>query len=102
MTLQRAFIQDIYSGAYDDDLDEIVKAISERRKIISLQRAVDNLSTLAIGDRVKLTNISPKYMNNRPATIIGFDGRKIKVDMGMRIGKYAQVLTVDSSCIVRS
>lgn len=96
-----SLISDIHLGVLDSELAEIQQALNSRRHLIQLMKAADNLGTLQIGERVRTTGIRPNYLNNRPCTVIGFDGDKIKVDMGQRIGKYGQELSIYAACLVR-
>ena len=56
---------DIDDGEYDTGLDELAKAISSRRDIVSRRNARRLLRSLSVGDKVKLTNgVKPRYLNN--------------------------------------
>lgn len=68
MTSEHNWLQlcdDIDDGKVDEGLDELAKAISSRRDIVSRRKARHLLRSLTVGDKVKLTNgIKPRYLNN--------------------------------------
>jgi hypothetical protein len=52
-------ISDIVSGEYDDSLNEIIRAVSDRRDIVGRIKT----ATISIGDKVKFNDhIRPKYL----------------------------------------
>ena len=56
---------DIVLGEHDESLDEIVEAVKDRRKALSVIR----LHSIDKGDVVRVKNISPKYLNGLEAPV---------------------------------
>jgi hypothetical protein len=74
----------IFSGEYDDQFDLIVEAIKERKKTLAKQK----LFTLVVGDKVRLVNVSPKYLDGAVGTITGRKGQKFLVALDEAIGRF--------------
>jgi hypothetical protein len=55
----------IYGGVLDADLDKIIEAARERRKILDGRRTAD----LQVGDKVRLIRGNPKYLNGAVGTV---------------------------------
>lgn len=60
----------IDDGALDEGLNEIARAVQSRREVVSQRTARRLLRSLAIGDRVMLTNrITPRYLEGMVGTV---------------------------------
>lgn len=66
MTLAATTIGDIVLNATEDDLDRIIAAIKERRKVLATARA----SEVQVGMACTLTGLSPKYLNGLTGTVV--------------------------------
>lgn len=79
----------IAGGASDGKTDDLYRAIKARVKVVG----DINASSIDIGDRVRLTNISPKYLNGLPGTVLtrGNGRFDIKIDEGHDTGRYGSV-----------
>lgn len=62
-------VSDINAGTFDGNLDGLVNLIQARQ--ISLATAT--VATLNPGDKVKLKNLSPKYLRGRIATVMNIE-----------------------------
>lgn len=52
-----------------NDLDQVIKAVKDRHKVLLTIQASTTLSTVRVGDRVELTGLSPKYLNGCKAEV---------------------------------
>ena len=102
-------LQTVIAGIYDlndlNDLKKVFDAASDRQKSLRKRDAAVAVSTLAVGDQVKLRDISPKYLNGATVEVTGINGSTIhvkKIDgvtdpkSAMRIGNYGRV---PASCV---
>ncbi len=93
-------IKDILQGKYDDQLQDILDAVTERQK---LKRNVNNavaMSTINIGDKVRLKELRPKYINGEKAKVV----KKYRTKFGIRldkgtVGKFSGVIKCPASCL---
>lgn len=85
----------VAAGLYDKDLDVIVSTVQARRQLLDAQRNAELVASLTVGDRVRVQRTSPKLFNGKIGTVCGFDGERVKVDMGQvyraRTSSYTQV-----------
>ena len=86
-------LTDIMSGKFDNDLDSITKAVSVRQGII--------VKSLSVGSRVRLTNVSPKYLDGVTGVITAKVGDKISVeiDSWCDTGRYSRKMTAKPSML---
>ena len=83
---------EIEAGIWDDGLDAIIEAAYARRKFVRDMKGAENQVTFQHGDRVRLINISPKYL-------IGITGTVNKERMPSRRGDL--MIDIDDSCYYR-
>jgi hypothetical protein len=62
----RTIVEAIYNGEADDGFDAIFAAIKDRERAVASIRA----ATLKVGDRIRLTNLRPKYLVGATGTIL--------------------------------
>lgn len=72
-------IEEIVTGKWDDDLERLDEAIRARRKEERRKQAEINRLTLLPGARVRLKNLSPKYLN-------GLEGEVVEQQHGRKKG----------------
>lgn len=94
--------------ADEDELYEIMGAIVERRSSIRKERARHNTLTISVGDKVRLVNIRPKYLQGAIYQVVSTPNSarprqfKLEVYMGAdpraqrRFGRY---LNAPSDCV---
>ena len=70
----------IVRGELDNDIETVLDAVIARKKAASKLRAAQAKATLSVGDRVRLTGISPKALDGATATVCDVFSR------GSRIG----------------
>lgn len=77
-------IASITSEATTDDLERIIDAVKMRRKILETILAAN----LKRGDRIIITNASPKYVNGATGTVESVRGAKatVLIDESRRAG----------------
>lgn len=82
-------IASIFEGDVDDDLDQIVAAVKERRSHLAQRRKM----LLSKGDRVRFTELTrPKYMIGELGTITERPrpGARLKVKLDRPLGRFGE------------
>lgn len=64
------FLIRLHNGELDDRLAEIDQGVAARRKILRGVR----VAGIQVDSRVRLTSLSPKYLNGRRGTVVGRSG----------------------------
>lgn len=99
----------IIDGEYDDALDRLAAAVTERRRLVSAQMARRNVLTIMPGARVQLQGLSPKYLNGLTGTVVETpefrrNRRKatlsVTLDTPTAMGRFGKVIQVPASCLV--
>jgi hypothetical protein len=78
----------ILSGEADEFLDGIVKAVKIRKDALKPQ-----IWEFKIGDKVKIINANPKYLNGSTATITKVNRTKVVIDLDTPAGKFSRNIT---------
>ena len=81
-------INNIKSGEYDDQLDMILAAVKARKEALKPQ-----IWEFQIGDRVKIVNANPKYLNGSTATIKKINRTKVVIDLDTPTGRFSRNIT---------
>ena len=81
-------INNIKSGEYDDQLDMIIAAVRARKDALKPQ-----IWEFQIGDRVKIVNANPKYLNGATATIKKVNRTKVVIDLDTPNGRFSSNIT---------
>ena len=81
-------ISNIKSGEYDDQLDMILAAVKARKNALKPQ-----IWEFQIGDKVKIVNANPKYLNGSTATITKVNRTKVVIDLDTPAGKFSRNIT---------
>jgi hypothetical protein len=84
----------IVSGEQDEHLDKIIYAIKMRRKDMA-----PSISEFQVGDRVKIVNANPKYINGSMATIKKINRTKVVIDLDNPNGRFYTNITTPLSMI---
>jgi hypothetical protein len=78
----------ILSGEADEFLDGIVKAVKIRKDALKPQ-----IWEFQVGDKVKIINANPKYLNGSTATIKKVNRTKVVIDLDTPAGKFSRNIT---------
>jgi hypothetical protein len=84
----------IVSGEQDEHLDKIIYAIKMRRKDMA-----PSISEFQVGDRVKMVNTNPKYLNGATATIKKINRTKVVIDLDNPQGRFYTNISTPLSMI---
>lgn len=104
MSNTTTLLTEIIGGDHDDHLDRLYEAVRERQKLLRDQAGRTNKLILTPGTKVRLKDITPKYLVGTEGTVVA-DKRKrrgkarISVDVGRVIPGYGQVLAVPATCV---
>lgn len=85
----------ILSGDLDNDLQTIIDTARNRQEAAAFQN-------LAVGDKVKITNIKPKYLIGHVGTVVKFNQSRIVVDLGQTGTKFNGEVTIPAACLVKA
>jgi membrane-bound ClpP family serine protease len=81
-------ISNIKSGEYDDQLDIILAAVKARKNALKPQ-----IWEFQVGDKVKIVNANPKYLNGATATIKKVNRTKVVIDLDTPNGRFSSNIT---------
>ena len=94
MDFQNAFLLPLYRGEYDEYLDNIIAAVHNRKKDMS-----PKIYEFQVGDRVKMINANPKYLNGAMATVKKINRTKIVIDLDEKQGRFYRNITTPLSMV---
>ena len=78
-------ISNIKSGEYDGQLDMILAAVKARKDALKPQ-----IWEFRIGDRVKMINANPTYLNGAMATVKKVNRTKVVIDLDTPTGRFSR------------
>lgn len=81
-------------GDFDEDLDRMFDCIKDRRKMIA-----PTVYDFRVGDRVKMKNANPKYLNGAMATVTKINRTKVVVDLDERRERFFRNITTPTSMV---
>jgi hypothetical protein len=84
----------IMQGEYDDYLDNFVQACQNRKKDMA-----PKIYEFQVGDRVKMINTNPKYLNGAMATVRKINRTKIVIDLDEKQGRFFRNITTPISMV---
>lgn len=70
----------ILTSASNEDISRVIDGIKSRRSIL----ATINAASVAIGEKVKLDGLKPKYLNGLTGTVESISGRSATVKLDAR------------------
>ena len=85
----------IVSGYYDENLDYLISALQNRKKAINNAK----IYILQVGDRVKMINTNPKYLNGQMATVKKINRTKVVIDLDNRCSRFYTNISTPLSMI---
>jgi hypothetical protein len=92
-------IASIINGEYDDDIDRIFRALRSRENEIRRRAAQVNLITLTPGTRVRLKDLSPKYLNGLTGVVKASRGARITVELDTNTDRFGKIVRPPASCV---
>lgn len=93
----------IASEATEGDITAIYEMAKTRAKTLRNVQAATNAATLKPGDKVRLSGLSPKYMNGEVVEVVSINGSKIRVKTDHVIGRIweGEPFGVPASCATK-
>lgn len=82
------FVVPVLSGQMDEFLDGMIQTINLRKKEMA-----PKVWEFRMGDRVRLINTNPKYLDGAMATVRKVNRTKIVVDLDERHGRFHHNIT---------
>jgi len=82
------FVVPVLSGDMDEYLDVMMNAIQLRKKDMS-----PKVWEFRVGDRVRMVNTNPKYLNGAMATVKKINRTKIVIDLDEQHGRFYRNIT---------
>lgn len=77
------------SGELDDELPGLIEAITERMRVIEERRTAEVLATLAIGERVRLTDqVKPRYLAGATGEVHMIEADHVVVCLDTPVGRF--------------
>lgn len=94
MDYHNDFVLPLYRGEFDEMLDGMVYTIQEYKKSKS-----PKIWEYKVGDRIKMVNTNPKYLNGATGRVVKINRSKVVVDLDMRHGRFYTNITTPLSMI---
>lgn len=94
MDFYNTFVIPLYRGDFDEHLDGMVHTINEYKK-----SKAPKIWEYKVGDRVRMVNAHPKYLNGHLATIKKINRTKVVIDLDMPQGRFYLNITTPLSMI---
>ena len=89
MDTTTTLIESIVAGQFDNDLEQLAKAIENRRMSM---RKVRTIADYSVGDRVKFNELTgTRYMVGQSATIVSKNRTKVVVRLENPMGRFAKI-----------
>ena len=84
----------LYRGEFDEYLDSIIHACQARKKDLA-----PKVWEFQVGDRVRMVNTNPKYLNGAMATVKKINRTKIVIDLDEKQGRFFRNITTPLSMV---
>ena len=81
----RNIVNPILNGEVDETLDQIIQAVKMRKDQLK-----PSIWEFQVGDRVRLVNTNPKYLNGAMATVKKVNRTKIVIDLDAPQGRFSK------------
>lgn len=91
----------VLEGKYDDDLERIEAVCRERRLFLRAVQSATTMVAVQIGNRVRIKNISPKYLVGATAKVTGKRRTKLEIEFEETRRRFFKGTTciIPSSCV---
>jgi hypothetical protein len=96
MDYHNDFVVPVLSGQMDEYLDNIIQVIKIRKDQLK-----PSIWEFQVGDRVKVVNCNPKYINGSMATVRKINRSKIVIDLDEPNGRFHRNITTPLSMVER-
>lgn len=96
MDYQNNFIIPLFHGEYDEYLDGMIDTIQRYKR-----EKAPKIYEFQVGDRVKMINANPKYLNGAMATVKKINRTKIVIDLDEKQGRFYRNITTPISMVER-
>lgn len=84
----------VLTGQFDEYLDGMIQTINLRKKDMS-----PKIYEFQVGDRVRMKNCNPKYLNGAMATVRKINRTKIVIDLDEKQGRFFRNITTPISMV---
>ena len=84
----------LYRGEFDEYLDSVIHACQARKKDLA-----PKVWEFQVGDRVRMVNTNPKYLNGAMATVRKINRTKIVIDLDEKQGRFYRNITTPLSMV---
>ena len=82
------------SGEFDEFLDGMIQTIQLRKKEMR-----PKIWEFQVGDRIKMVNTNPKYLNGAEGTVKKINRTKVVIDLFQRHGRFYTNITTPLSMV---
>lgn len=86
----------VLSGEFDKYLDGMIQTLQLRKKDMA-----PKVWEFQVGDRIKMVNTNPKYLNGAMGTVKKINRTKIVIDLDNQTGRFFRNITTPLSMIER-
>jgi hypothetical protein len=94
MDYHNDFVVPVLSGQMDEYLDNIVEVIKIRKDQLK-----PSIWEFQVGDRVRMVNTNPKYLNGAMATVKKVNRTKIVIDLDTPQGRFSRNINTPLSMV---
>jgi hypothetical protein len=96
MDFHNEFSVPVLTGQMDEYLDGMIRTIQMRKKDMA-----PKVWEFQVGDRVRMKNTNPKYLNGAMATVKKINRTKIVIDLDSPQGRFSKNITTPLSMVER-
>ena len=96
MDYRNDFVIPVLSGEMDEYLNKMIQTIQLRKK-----EKAPKVWEFQIGDRVRMVNTNPKYLNGAMATVKKVNRTKIVIDLDTPQGRFSRNINTPLSMVER-
>jgi hypothetical protein len=90
------FVVPLYRGDFDSGLDGMIQTIMDYKK-----SKAPKIWEFQVGDRVRLVNCNPKYLNGQMATVKKINRTKVVIDLDNRVNRFYTNITTPLAMVER-
>ena len=94
MDYHKDFVTPLFMGEFDEYLDGMIHTINEYKK-----SKAPKIWEFQIGDRIKMVNTNPKYLNGATGVVKKINRTKVVIDLDERHNRFYHNITTPLSMI---